>query len=141
MAITVSCPGCGSSFKVAVQFVGKRAKCAKCGDRFIIPEPPEEDEVVLGDLDWQSPVAIPVSLPPTPPPPSQEVIFEEPQEVIFEESPPRRARTIAVNLIVSIAVCYGLLVFVLYGLGVIFAIPKGGNRTTTSSYSSVVSLK
>ena len=67
MTVEVSCPACSGAFKVAEQHIGKRAKCPKCGERFLIVAPPNEDEPVLADLDWQSPVPVSVSLPPPPP--------------------------------------------------------------------------
>jgi hypothetical protein len=36
MTLDVSCPACQCSFKVGEQFIGKYAKCAKCGSRFVI---------------------------------------------------------------------------------------------------------
>jgi len=67
MTVEVSCPACSGAFKVAEQHIGKRAKCPKCGARFLIVAPQDEDEPVLADLDWQSPIPIPVSLPSPPP--------------------------------------------------------------------------
>jgi len=39
MPIAIRCAGCGSEFKVADQFAGKRGKCPKCGSIIQIPAP------------------------------------------------------------------------------------------------------
>jgi hypothetical protein len=35
----MKCPGCGKSFKVPDEFIGKRVQCNKCGEKFVVPEP------------------------------------------------------------------------------------------------------
>src|SRR5438874_2173296 len=40
MAIDVRCTGCGKSYTVDPQFVGRRVRCKHCGDIFQIALPP-----------------------------------------------------------------------------------------------------
>src|SRR5688572_15783559 len=43
--MTITCPECGSRFKVSEELVGKKAKCGACQHVFVVPE--VQDEVPL----------------------------------------------------------------------------------------------
>lgn len=39
MLFTATCPHCSAKFKASDEYVGKKGKCQKCGETFIIEEP------------------------------------------------------------------------------------------------------
>ncbi len=39
MAFTINCPKCQTALKAAPEYVGKRANCRKCGEKFVIEQP------------------------------------------------------------------------------------------------------
>jgi transcription initiation factor TFIIIB Brf1 subunit/transcription initiation factor TFIIB len=56
MSITAACDACGSKFKVADQYAGRKGKCKKCGGVVTIPQPAPEPEADLYDLAEPDPI-------------------------------------------------------------------------------------
>src|SRR5690242_9071651 len=44
MAVPIRCPGCGFGLSVTEETFGRKIRCRKCGEIFLV-DPPEDDEV------------------------------------------------------------------------------------------------
>lgn len=64
----LACPSCNARYNVPVEKLGKRVKCPKCGQAFVLESPPDDD-AVFPDLDSLE-MGKTVPMAPLPPPPA-----------------------------------------------------------------------
>lgn len=64
MTIRYTCPGCQSVLKIRDEKAGTDAKCPKCKQAFVVPEPSADDGIEIEDPAADSPAAdMPVDMP------------------------------------------------------------------------------
>src|SRR5437660_7378790 len=49
MANKIPCPTCKVSLQLSDGLAGKKVKCPKCGNAFLVPKPPEEEQATEVD--------------------------------------------------------------------------------------------
>jgi hypothetical protein len=140
MSISVACPSCGAALKAAEKFIGRKVSCPKCGVRLVIPSPlaglPREPapqtpaDPDAADLEEVVPVE-PIPRGPNrgrdaKPSPHGRNVEEGPAEVPTRR-PPKHPGGIP------------CVVWLLGGLGILFALCCGGFITLATMSSSSVS--
>jgi hypothetical protein len=51
----IVCPSCLQKYRVQATFIGKRAKCKTCGERFKVAEPTIDDDTICGWMTGEDP--------------------------------------------------------------------------------------
>jgi len=86
---TVECPQCGASYNIDESKLGKRGRCAKCGNSFTLALPdPEPEEPIVAEVIEETPTADPLASlaaasgnrSPTPQAPKRKSFFEKAKE-------------------------------------------------------------
>lgn len=101
----VQCPQCGASYNIDEGKLGKRGRCAKCGNSFTLalPDPEPEEPIVAEVIDDQAPAADPLaslaaasaSRSPAPQAPKRKSFFEKAKE--WADSAARQANVVYVQ--------------------------------------------
>ena len=58
--ININCPSCKAPFKVDEANFGKKVRCQKCGEKFVISHPKDSNEIKAGNSQSQVEVAQPI---------------------------------------------------------------------------------
>ncbi|GIW79584.1 MAG: hypothetical protein KatS3mg105_1391 [Gemmatales bacterium] len=77
-----TCPNCGMSGKVPDRFVGKKATCPKCRNKFLVAQPASVSPPAEEDFDYINPE--PEPQPVATPPPPKTPVFWAPAEEDFD---------------------------------------------------------
>lgn len=85
MQVTTSCPHCDTRFQVASTVIGKRTRCTKCGQPFVLAEaepvttaiPPAQQLQIGGEVEPADNQVLSPRLPPPPPLASPNINFAE----------------------------------------------------------------
>ena len=99
--ININCPKCNAKFKMDDALLGKKGRCTKCGEKFVISASQESKKTISGDSQNQIEVTQPVNLKPAQP--IETTVRQDASQASVETIPSQKAKQTGDDIIATIA--------------------------------------